>query len=182
MTNYRRALLRVAQNVRSHYCHEMYPPVGAAGRCLRDSRIRASQPMRCVLSLSLSFSFSLPTYFVKVGRWTVDASIIRKGLLVRVSCDLHSYPVALPASFPERKRIPSDYTGSGGCALIYIFPYVTYVYVHTLVVPPIYYLLSDIAIIHAIVTHRQHANSQTPWRLFARCSGRLTAKLSMITS
>lgn len=96
------------------------------------------------ISISLFLFFS-PSILCQSR--TVDASIIRKGLLVRVSCDLHSYPVALPAPFPERKRIPSDYTGSGGCALIYIFPYVTYVYVHTPVVPPT--LLSDIAIIRA---------------------------------
>lgn len=71
-----------------------------------------AQPVGAFLSFSLSFS-------IRCQRRMAAESIIRKGLLERVSCDLHSYILLLYfvsslASFSERKRIPSDYTSSSG--------------------------------------------------------------------
>lgn len=95
MTNYRRALLRVIYRVYGAITvTRRISPAGRHDRPLRDFRIRASQPMRFI-------SFSLPCVLCQSR--TVAASIIRKGLLERVSCDLHSYPVALRfASSPPR--------------------------------------------------------------------------------
>jgi len=136
-------------------------------------------------STAFYFSFFL-SFFICCQRWTVATSIIRKGLLERVSCDLHSYPVALFRFLlcfisSERKRIPSDYTSSSG-SYIHIFFHIcnicTCTHKSTRLLPT---LLSDVAIIRAIVMYHRHANSNAA-ASFCSALSRLTAKLSMITS
>lgn len=114
MTNYRRALLRVIRRAYGAITvTRRISPVSVAGCCVIPESAQAS---RCVLSLSLSL---LPTYFVKAGR-------------VDNPPPPNAYPVIfshilLLSPFRFQKENASDYTGSDGCALTCIFPYVTYV-------------------------------------------------------